>query len=180
MSHQQHSEESHVVLRDHVFDGIQEYDQRLPNWWKMTFYGAIVFASIYWFYFFQGRVGLTDAERMIQAMNRIEEAKLAQSVGNLTDETLWKFSRNAEVVAAGKVTFMSTCASCHGTDLKGGIGVNLVDNTWIHGGNPTQVYATVQKGVLEKGMPTWGPVLGDKRIVETVSFVLSHHQPPAP
>ena len=31
------------------------------------------------------------------------------------------------------------------------------------------------QGVLAKGMPTWGPVLGPKRITEVVAYVMSHH-----
>jgi cytochrome c oxidase cbb3-type subunit 3 len=34
----------------------------------------------------------------------------------------------------------------------------------------------VTSGVLVKGMPTWGPVLGPKRIAEVVAYVLSHHR----
>ena len=36
---------------EHDFDGIQEYDNELPGWWKKLFYGSIVFAVIYMLYF---------------------------------------------------------------------------------------------------------------------------------
>ena len=34
-------------LLDHDFDGIQEYDNDLPGWWKALFWITIVFAIIY-------------------------------------------------------------------------------------------------------------------------------------
>jgi cytochrome c oxidase cbb3-type subunit 3 len=37
---------------------------------------------------------------------------------------------------------------------------------------------TVSDGVLVKGMPPWGPVLGPKKTAEVVAFILSKH--PAP
>ena len=55
------------------------------------------------------------------------------------------------------------------------IGPDLTDTAWIHGGRPTEIYATVTNGVLIKGMPTWGPVLGAKKISETVAYILSKH-----
>jgi cytochrome c oxidase cbb3-type subunit III len=63
--------------------------------------------------------------------------------------------------------------ACHGSNLEGGIGQNLVDATWIHGSTPTAIYATIQKGVLDKGMPVWGPVLGGGRIADVVAFVIT-------
>ena len=32
------------------------------------------------------------------------------------------------------------------------------------------------KGVLAKGMPTWGPVLGAKKVSEVTAYILSKHQ----
>lgn len=162
-------------LRAHVFDGIAEYNRRLPNWWLLTFYGAIVFSVCYWFYYAQSGIAPSDGARVEQELARIEASKMSSSIA-IDDGNLWKMSRNAIFVEAGKSTFKSTCASCHNEKLTGGIGPNLVDATWIHGGKPTDVYHTVEQGVLAKGMPAWGPVLGNKKVTEVVAYILSHHQ----
>lgn len=173
-----HQEPGEDPIRDHVFDGIAEYDPRLPNWWLVTLYAGIVFAIVYWMateHF--GRS--TNESRLDFEMQRIEAEKLASSASNLDDATLWKMSRNPVFVEAGRATFQSTCASCHNAALTGGIGPNLVDTTWIHGGTPVDLLKVVNDGVTAKGMPTWGPVLGGKKVSEVVAFVLSHHNPPA-
>ncbi len=164
-------------IRAHVFDGIAEYDRRLPNWWLVTLYAGIVFAIIYWMS--TQHFGRTTNESLVDAeMQRIEAEKLASSSSNLDEATLWKMSRNPVFVEAGRATFQSTCASCHNAALTGGIGPNLVDDGWIHGGRPIDVLKTVTEGVSVKGMPAWGPVLGGKKVSEVVAFVLSHHQAP--
>ena len=38
-------------LMDHEYDGIREYDNPLPGWWRMIFAGSIAFACAYGFYF---------------------------------------------------------------------------------------------------------------------------------
>lgn len=165
------------ALRNHVYDGIQEYDKRLPNWWLLTFYGTIVFAVIYWL-MTQHFPSSTDESRIQAEMARIDAAKLSSSAAALDDAAIWKMSRNAVFVDAGRDTFKTYCASCHNEALTGGIGPNLLDEVWIHGGRPTQVLATVDAGVLEKGMPGWGPVLGSQKISEVVAFIMSHHSEP--
>jgi len=171
------------TLRPHVYDGIREFDKRLPNWWLNTLYGAIVFSVGYWTYFEWFRVGLTGPQEVEQQLAQVEAIKLAASANNqIDDATLWQMSRNAAFVDAGKLTFQSTCASCHLASLKGktenpaAVGPDLTDQLWVHGGNPLDLYNTVTKGVLEKGMPTWGPVLGQKKITELVAYVMSHHR----
>lgn len=166
-------------FRPHTYDGIREYNKRLPNWWLWTFYLAIIFAVLYWFYYMTTGVGPDDRTALAHEMTRIEAAKLA-AVSKLSDDTLWKMSRNARIVAAGRTTFLTICATCHNARLTGGIGPNLLDHNWIHGGRPMQIYHTVTNGVAAKGMPTWGPVLGAKKISEVVAFVLSHHTPGEP
>ena len=161
-------------LRPHSFDGIQEYDKRLPNWWLMTLYGAIVFWAAYWFYYERAHLGPTNAAAVEQELAVIEAARLA-AAPSLDDASIWKMSRNPIFVAAGRATFNTTCASCHTEKLTGAIGPNLVDRLWIHGGRPTEIYATVTNGVLVKGMPSWGPVLGPKKVSEAVAYILSHH-----
>jgi cytochrome c oxidase cbb3-type subunit 3 len=166
------------VLKPHTYDGIQEYDQRLPNWWLYTLYGAILFSIAYWFYYNQSLVGSTDVQSLERQLAIVEQARLAGAIADLDDNMLWKISRNPDIIAAGKEVFTINCASCHGENLKGGIGVNLVDSEWIHGSNPMQIFALIKEGYAPKGMPTWGPVLGDKKIAEVAAYILSHHMPP--
>ncbi|MGC9450524.1 MAG: cbb3-type cytochrome c oxidase N-terminal domain-containing protein [Oceanipulchritudo sp.] len=166
-------------LRPHVYDGIQEYDNRLPNWWLWTFYGACIFAALYWFSFYDAEVMKSDAEIIEAQMARVEEARLA-AIGEITNETLWQMSRNPGFVSAGREIYMEKCVACHGPDLKAGAGlagVNLVDNEWKWGNQPMSVYAVVTNGSPDKtkGMQAWIAELGPQKVSQVVSYLLSHH-----
>ncbi len=165
-------------LRHHTYDGIQEFDKRLPNWWLWTLHGAIIFSFIYWFYFHWSGLSETRETRLERKMAQIALAAATSGGKDLDDAQLWAMSRDPVIAGAGKGTFLSTCAACHGPEGYGGIGVNLRDSQWVHGGNPTNILATITKGVLAKGMPAWGPVLGPGRVTEATAFVLSWHTPP--
>jgi cytochrome c oxidase cbb3-type subunit 3 len=113
-------------------------------------------------------------------MAKIETQRLATA--QLDDASLWKMSQNTAFIDAGKTTFTGSCAACHLESLRGksenvaAIGPDLTDTTWVHGGNPTEIYDTIMKGVLAKGMPGWGPVLGAKKVSEVTAYVLSKHK----
>lgn len=167
--------EEQDALRPHSYDGIQEYDKRLPNWWLFTLYGAIVYAVIYWVYYHEFRIGLEPGVAVELQMTD-NQATATRNATVLTDDAVWQMSQDPKVTEAGKATFLANCASCHLPTLTGQIGPNLVDEYWLHGGKPLDVVRTINNGVLEKGMPTWGPVLGRQKITEVAAFIYSHHK----
>lgn len=161
-------EEQKVV---HEVDGIQEYDNHLPNWWLVTLFGAVLFAVGYWFYFHVFQIG----EPSMVAWRR-EVAELAAKSGKevpMTAAQLMDLSKDPSVLADGKQIFTTTCVPCHGPGGGGVIGPNLTDEYWIHGGAPDQIYATVRDGNPLKGMPSWGPQLGATRVQAVTAYVLT-------
>ncbi|MDB6140783.1 MAG: cytochrome c oxidase, cbb3-type, subunit [Verrucomicrobiaceae bacterium] len=173
------------VLRPHTYDGIQEYDQRLPNWWLFTFYIMMVAFVVWWLGYYQLGFGRPDTEAVDMVVGEIEMAREKELL-SIDDAKLWAMSRDSGIVAAGKATFMTPgmCVTCHGPDLSGTLGgaklpgLPLNDTEWKHGGRPTEVFRLVRKGApdVTKGMPAWEPTLGVKRVSEAVAFVLSYHK----
>lgn len=171
------------VLREHVYDGIQEYDQKLPNWWLFTWYITIVWFVIAWLAYYQLNLGVADTIKIDSALAHIKEVQVKE-LEKISDERLWEMSKDPQVVSAGAATFASTCVACHGPDLSAHIngaklpGLPLNDKEWKHGGSPLQVLAVVRKGSpdISKGMPPWEPQLGLTRVVEVVAFILSKHE----
>ena len=54
-----------------------------------------------------------------------------------------------------------------------GLGSNLTDEYWVHGGAPTDIHAVVANGLTAKGMPPWAPILGDQGVNNVVAYVLT-------
>ncbi len=163
-------------LRAHSYDGIQEYDKRLPRWWLLTLYGAMVYAVLYWSYYHAYKIGGEPGRALELQMAENAERALKNS-GVIDDSVLYRMSLDPQALAAGKVTFDTTCAACHKPDMTGLIGPNLVDNQWIHGGKPMDSVKVVVEGVLAKGMPAWGPVLGKQKITEVIAYIFANHKP---
>lgn len=166
-------------LRPHVYDGIQEYDNQLPNWWLWTFYGAVIISVIYWFSFYNAEVMKSDQELIGAQLAAVEKARL-EALGELSDEVLWQMSRNPGFVSSGEAIYKEKCIACHGPDLKAGAGlagVSLVDAEWKWGNHPMSVYTVVTNGSPDKksGMQAWVNELGPQKVSQVVAFLLSHH-----
>lgn len=173
-----------VTLRPHVYDGIQEYDQRLPNWWLWTLYLSIIFSVIYWMEWYVSSTAESDHARVTREMNAVEAARLA-AVSELDDDTLAAMARNPAFVSAGRAKYVTNCAVCHLPNLRGkeegGIGESLVDGNWMYGGSPTDIFRIIFDGSPNKasGMQAWGGQLGARGTSEIVAFILSEQPDPA-
>lgn len=174
-------------LREHVYDGIQEYDQKLPNWWLFTWYITIVFFVFAWLSYYQFGIGDSDIESVEKDLAVVMAAR-DKELGAIDDDKLWAMSKDPAIIASGKATYDTTCIACHAPDMSAHIagaklpGLPLNDSEWKHGPKPTQILSIVRKGApdLTKGMPPWEPQLGIKRVIEVVAFILSKHDKDKP
>lgn len=152
----------------HEYDGILEADNRLPNWWLATFFGAIVFAGVYW--------GWYEAFHVTPDTRAAYAAEMMARAGDLaepTAELLTTAASDPAVVTSGRSTFEAQCVVCHSANGEGLVGPNLTDAQWIHGGAPMAVYTTIHDGVLARGMPAWGESLPPRTVLNVVAYVLS-------
>jgi cytochrome c oxidase cbb3-type subunit 3 len=92
-------------------------------------------------------------------------------------------THDAARAAAGKESFATLCAACHGPQGKGNTGVgapNLSDNTWLYAGDLDSVEQSIREG-RGGSMPAWRGRLGatDLRLVAAYAYALSHGGPAA-
>lgn len=73
----------------------------------------------------------------------------------------------------GKFIFQSNCSPCHGMEGQGGIGPNLTDEYWLHGGDKLDIARTIIFGIPEKGMISWKSQLTPREVGELISFISS-------
>lgn len=173
--------------RAHTFDGIQEFDNRLPNWWLWSFYLAVIFSVGYWIHYHTLGTGdlPPEAYRKEQAAAAAElEQRLAASP--ITNESLARLASEPAFVAEGRQLFEVNCVLCHRRDGAAGevdgipaVGVNLTDDFWIYGSAPKDVYDTIWNGRgpdkelgTDGGMQKWDH-LGIGAVQRLTAYVLS-------
>lgn len=164
-------EEEATVELDHNYDGIRELDNHLPPWWTYMFYASIVFAVIYMFmYHVSGSLPLQTEEYEI-AMAEAQANRAVADEGSSIDESNIVFSNDPAVLASGKTVYERNCVACHKGGGEGGIGPNLTDEYWLHGGSIQDIYNTIKNGVPDKGMIAWGDVLSPTKMNDVSSYI---------
>lgn len=158
------------IIEGHSYDGIKEYDNPLPPWWVYLFIISIIWSVIYMYYYHVSDWGPSSAEEYEISMIPSDEQLVAQQAGAWSNIQLIVMTGQAEL-DEGKTIFTQNCASCHREDGGGGIGPNLTDANWIHGGSFENIANTVINGVPEKGMVSWKPLLTPDAILKVASYI---------
>src|SRR3954454_14443368 len=82
------------------------------------------------------------------------------------------YEENAYATAEGQRLFTAfNCVGCHAHG-GGGMGPALMDDKWIYGSQPQQIFATIVEG-RPNGMPSFRGKIPDYQVWELVSFVRS-------
>lgn len=201
-------------LLNHDYDGIQEFDNDLPGWWKGLFYITIVFAFVYLTWWHVLGIGDTQEVKYEKSMNpayvplpedqeqtlvdlvfpqfkapytkpgrELSQAEILGGVSLMPQEEVIEVEMDTDVepvmvaaaLADGKKIYDQYCFTCHGMAGEGGIGPNLTDDFWIHGGTFPDVVHTIRVGVPIKGMIAWERSLPKEDIVKVASYVWGMH-----
>jgi cytochrome c oxidase cbb3-type subunit 3 len=166
--------EQDIVL-EHPHDGIYELDNSLPPWWVALFYITIAFSVVYVGYYHVFAIGAPQAEQYKMEMEEADKAVkayLAQQT-DLVDETNVTALDAADQLAIGGAIFKEKCAVCHGQLGEGGVGPNMTDEYWIHGGGIQDIFKTIKYGVPAKGMISWKEQLKPAEMQRVASYILT-------
>ena len=147
-------------------DGIEEYDNPLPDWWLGLFWFCIIWAIGYGVHYHF--IAHRSQEKHLAA-----EMAAAAEMWPVEAATNVSFALTPEAIQAGEEVYNTYCYVCHGAALEGGIGPTFLDAEWLHGHTPEEVVHTITNGVVEKGMAAWGPILGAEKINYAAAFVLA-------
>ena len=161
-------------LLGHSYDGIHEYDNPLPGWWKAIFWATIVFAAAYGVYFHIGHYGQTPQAKYAVSLATYEGQRGARDqaeAASVSEDALARRAADPAVLAAGRDVFVTRCASCHTEDGRGLIGPNLTDEFQLHGHTRLDLYTSVKKGVPGTAMLAWGEQLPPTDVLAVAAFV---------
>ncbi|GAB4409785.1 MAG: hypothetical protein OHK0039_13660 [Bacteroidia bacterium] len=167
-------EKENTIDMGHNYDGIRELDNNLPPWWKWGFYFTIGYAAIYLlvFHVFGDWSSKQEYDAEIAEAAAQKEVYLSK-VANLVDESNVVVLADAAELAAGKEIYVNRCLVCHGDMGQGGVGPNLTDAYWLHGGSVKDIFSTIKYGVPTKGMQAWQAELKPQQMQQVSSYILT-------
>lgn len=165
------------IMLDHDYDGIKELDNSLPPWWVAMFYISIAAAIFYIYFMHFSDYGKSSAEEYAMEMKvaKKEKTRLLKLQANKVNEENVESLVDEQALAMGETIFKGNCSACHGQLGEGGIGPNLTDDYWLHGGSIKDIFSVIKYGVPEKGMIAWQAQLPPAEMQKVASFIMKLH-----
>ncbi len=163
---------------DHDFDGLQELNNPLPAWWSWLFVVTIVFAIIYLIAYpglgnFKGVLGWTSTGQW-QSEVDVANAQYGPIFSSYFATPIQDLADDERAKRMGARLFANNCATCHGSDARGGNGYpNLTDGDWLYGGSPEAIVQTITHGRIGVMPPLGAALGGEKAIKQMAQYVLS-------
>lgn len=166
--------EKNAELLDHMYDGIQEYDNPLPGWWTWLFVGTVVFSCLYWAYYHSNVEGRSALEGY--TLEVAEDLRIRFSeIGTLTPDraTILKYMDDPKWRVVGEIVFKTNCVSCHAENGRGNVGPNLCDDNWKNVKVIEDIAKVIAEGANGQAMPAWKNRLHPNELVLVSSYVAS-------
>jgi len=158
----------------HDYDGIRELDNVTPTWFSTAFLLSIVFAAGYLYRYHIAKSAPLQEQEYAMEMKEAD-AKLEaylKTQANKIDENSVQMLGKADI-EAGAAVFATNCFACHGAKGEGGVGPNLTDAYWIHGGSLHDVFKSIKYGWIDNGMKAWKDDLSAQQIAQLTSYIKS-------
>ncbi|MFN2564447.1 MAG: cytochrome c [Gemmatimonadaceae bacterium] len=104
------------------------------------------------------------------ALTNVVMSPLNPGAGVVTVSTKHPYEGNAWAVSQGKRLFnWMNCVGCH-SNGGGGIGPPLMDDEWIYGSDPANIFSTIVQG-RPNGMPAFRGKLTNDQVWQLVAYV---------
>ena len=168
--------DGNIETTGHAADGIEEYDNPLPQWWFKLFILTVVFALGYLVLYpglgnYAGILGWSQESQWEEEVADAED-RFTPIFAQYQEVPIPDLAQDAEAMQVAERIFLNNCAVCHGSNAQGGYGFpNLTDDDWLYGGEPENILTTLNNG--RNGlMPSWQQ-LGENNIENLTQYVLS-------
>jgi cytochrome c oxidase cbb3-type subunit III len=105
-------------------------------------------------------------------VNTIRQTELQPGRPSSAFRTINEYEENAFAVGEGARLYQwYNCVGCHANG-GGGMGPPLMDDKWVYGGDPAQVFSTIVEG-RPNGMPSFRGKVPDFQVWQLVAYVRS-------